>query len=58
MYHGVSTGIFRNTGHCYHHPAQSSHFTCAEHNALIIEPLSILEKKKILETGNICNKRS
>ena len=57
MYHGVSTGIFRNTGHCYHHPAQSSHFTCAEYNALIIEPLSILEKK-ILETGNICNKRS
>ena len=46
MYHGVSTGIFRNTGRCYHHPAQSSHFTCAEYNALIIEPLSILEKKK------------
>ena len=45
MYHGVSTGIFRNTGRCYHHPAQSSHFTCAEYNALIIEPLSVLEKK-------------
>ena len=23
MCHSVSTGIFSNTGHCYHYPAQS-----------------------------------
>ena len=64
MYHSVSTGIFSNIGHCHHYSAQSSYFTCAEYNALIIETkrersfsladtLSILDKKKFLETGNI-----
>ena len=60
----VSTGIFSNIGHCHHYSAQSSYLTCAEYNALIIETkrersfslvdtLSILDKKKFLETGNI-----
>ena len=47
MYHSVSTGIFSNTGHCHHYSAQSSYFTCAEYNALIIETLIHIGLKKV-----------
>ena len=39
MYHSVSIGLFSVTGRCYHYPAQWSHFTGAEYNALISETL-------------------
>ena len=33
MYHdSISIGIFSNTGHCYHYPAQLLIFTCALFN--------------------------
>ena len=27
VYHGVSTGIFSNTGHCYHYPQHDRRFS-------------------------------
>ena len=33
MYHRVSTGIYSDTGHCYHYPVQRSNFTSASFNS-------------------------